>query len=58
LNFSTLQPTCETIWIMNTIYKAIFAAAPPKKKHTYSVFGIAVAVMVVIWKKLFYKKYF
>ena len=23
-----------------------------------SVFGIAVAVVVVIWKKLFYKKYF
>jgi hypothetical protein len=22
------------------------------------VFGIAVAVMVVVWKKLFYKKYF
>jgi hypothetical protein len=23
-----------------------------------SVFGIAVAVVVVVWKKLFYKKYF
>ena len=23
-----------------------------------SVFGIAVAVVIVIWKKLFYKKYF
>ena len=25
---------------------------------TKSVFGIAVAVVVVVWKKLFYKKYF
>jgi len=25
---------------------------------TESVFGIAVAVVVVVWKKLFYKKYF
>jgi len=23
-----------------------------------SVFGIAVAIVVVVWKKLFYKKYF
>jgi hypothetical protein len=28
------------------------------KKGVKSVFGIAVAVVVVIWKKLFYKKYF
>jgi len=28
------------------------------EKANKSVFGIAVAVVVVVWKKLFYKKYF
>jgi hypothetical protein len=27
-------------------------------EETRSVFGIVVAVVVVVWKKLFYKKYF
>jgi hypothetical protein len=27
-------------------------------KKAKSVFGIAIVVVVVIWKKLFYKKYF
>jgi hypothetical protein len=29
-----------------------------RKKYLESVFGIAVAVVVVVLKKLFYKKYF
>jgi hypothetical protein len=40
----------------------VYAVASTFKAHrvnfTLSVFGIVVAVVVVVWKKLFYKKYF
>jgi len=50
--FDFLPPGLIAIQILPSMqYKASFS-------NIKSVFDIAVAVMIVIWKKLFYKKYF
>ena len=35
-----------------------YRETPPVVSYSKNVFGITVAIVFVVWKKLFYKKYF